>query len=139
MLCDRVLNLSNADHARVRIRSGWRGFTRVATNRITTSGGSKNVSVQIMSVFGKRTASINTNRLDDPALEQAVRLSEEMARLAPENPEYIPELGPQRYDQVNAYYDSTGNVTPGARATASRMLSARWTASGQSGDEGRNL
>ena len=118
MLCDRALSLSLADHVRIRVRSGWHGFTRVATNRITSSGGSENVSMQIMSVFGKRSATISTNRLDDPALEQAVRRSEAMARLAPENPEYMPELGWQRYDKINAYYDSTGNMTPEVCAQA---------------------
>ena len=37
-LCDRVLDLSQADHARVSVNSGWRGFTRTATNRITSAG-----------------------------------------------------------------------------------------------------
>ena len=32
-LCERVLRMSKADHARVNVDSGLRGYTRVATNR----------------------------------------------------------------------------------------------------------
>lgn len=117
-LCTRVMNLSGADHVRVQVQSGWRGFTRVATNRITTSGGNQNVSVRILSVFGKRMASITTNSLDDSGLLAAVKKSEDLARLAPENPEYMGELGPQEYMPVNAYYDATGQMSPEARAEA---------------------
>lgn len=120
-LCDRVLGLSKADHARVQVNSGWRGFTRVATNRITTSGGSEDVSIRITSVFGKRLASISTNSLNEKDLEQAVRRSEEMARISPENPEYLPELGAQQYTSVNAYYDATGGMSPDARAQAATI------------------
>ncbi len=117
-LCDRVLNLSKADHARVQVQSGWRGFTRTAANRVTTSGGSEDISVNITSVFDKRVASIGSNRLDDTALEETIRKSEQIARISPENPEYMPELGAQRYGTVESYYESTGNMTPEARASA---------------------
>ncbi|MBT5873902.1 MAG: TldD/PmbA family protein [Candidatus Latescibacteria bacterium] len=117
-LCSRVLGLSKADHARVQILSGWRGFTRTATNRVTTAGGSEDISVQITSGFGKRLASLRTNSLDQAGLETAVRKSEDMARISPENPEYMDELGPQQYDTVAGYYDSTGDLSPDARASA---------------------
>ena len=117
-LCDRVLDLSRADHARVSVNSGWRGFTRTATNRITSAGGSSDVTVRVTSVFGKRIASVATNQLDDVALTQAVSDSETLARLAPEDPEYLPELGPQPYSEPGGFYETTGQLTPEARASA---------------------
>ena len=117
-LCDRVLDLSQADHARVSVTSGWRGFTRTATNRITSAGGSSDVTVRVTSVFGKRIASVATNQLDDAALTQAVRDSETLARLAPEDPEYLPELGPQQYSEPGGFIATTGQLTPEARASA---------------------
>jgi len=117
-LCNRVLALSKADEARVNVSSGWRGYTRVATNRITSAGGSESVSVEITSVFGKRQASVSTTEIDDVSLEAAVRESERLAQLAPESPERMPELGAQQYGEVNAYYDSTGAMTTQARAEA---------------------
>ncbi len=117
-LCNRVLALSKADEARVNLSSGWRGYTRVATNRITSAGGSENISINITSVFGKRQASVSTTEIDDVSIEAAVRESERLAQLAPESPERMPELGPQQYGEVNAYYDSTGAMTTQARAEA---------------------
>lgn len=120
-ISERILQLSQADHCRVNINSGWRGYTRVATNRITSAGGSESTTVNITSVFGQRVASVNTNRLEDDDLLQALRQSEDMARLAPENPEYMPELGPQDYQPSQAYYASTGELEPQARAEAAAL------------------
>ena len=46
-ISDRVIELSQADHCRVNIDSGWRGYTRVATNRITSAGGADRTAVTI--------------------------------------------------------------------------------------------
>ena len=120
-LTERVLGFAKADHTRVNIRSGVRGFTRTAMNRVTTAGSSEDVSVAITSVFGKRVASIETNRLDDASLSQAVRDAEGLARISPENPEYLPELGPQNFAAISGYYDSTGNLSTEARAQAATL------------------
>jgi predicted Zn-dependent protease len=130
-ICDRILQMSVADQCRVNVDSGWRGYTRVATNRITSAGGRDNTSITITSTFGKRVASVNVNRYEDDALEQAVRRSEEMARLAPENPEFIPELGPQRYAEIPAYYESTGELEPQTRAEAAAIAIQKASSAGQ--------
>lgn len=130
-ISDRALQLSQADHCRVRINSGWRGYTRVATNRITSAGGSDSTSVNITSVYGKRVASVDTNQLDDAGLLSAVRRSEEMARLVPENPEYLPELGPQQYQSNAAYYAETGELEPATRAEAAAIAINKANAAGQ--------
>ena len=130
-ISERVLQFSEADHCRVRINSGWRGYTRVATNRITSAGGSDSTSVNISSIFGKRVASVDTNRLGDSDLLNAVRRSEQMARLVPENPEYLPELGPQQYQDNGAYYAETGELEPSTRASAAAIAIDQANAAGQ--------
>lgn len=120
-LTTKVLSFAKADHTRVQIQAGRRGFTRSAINRVTTAGGSEDVRVRLTSVFGKRVASVETNRLDDAALAQAVREAESLARLSPENPEYMPELGAQKFTAVNGYYDSTGELSTDARAAAAAI------------------
>jgi predicted Zn-dependent protease len=117
-LTAQVLDTSQADNARISVQSGRRGFMRCADNRITTAGGSTDVTVSITSVFGKRVASVTTNRLDSASLTEAVRRSESLARISPENPEYLAELGDQQYLDVNGYYDRTGNLSPEALAQA---------------------
>ena len=120
-LCGKILGFAKADHTRVNITSGISAFTRTAINRITTAGEINNVNVRIASVFGKRVGSVGTNRLDDASLERAVRDAEALAQIAPENPEYLPELGAQQYGQVDGYYSSTGNLTTEARARAASL------------------
>jgi len=120
-LCDKILGLARADHTRINITSGIQGFTRTAINRITTAGETNNVTVRITSIFGKRVASVDTNRLDDAALERAVRDAEALAKIAPENPEYLPELAEQKYMPVDGYYASTGDLTTESRARAASL------------------
>src|SRR6185503_7162428 len=62
-----------------------------------------------------------TNRLDDASLERAVHDCEALARLSPEDPEYMPELGEQKFSEVNAYYASTGDLTTEERARAASL------------------
>src|SRR5215475_13156890 len=120
-LAQKILGFAKADHTRVNINSGISGFTRTAINRVTTAGETTDVTVRIMSVFGKRVASLDTNRLDDASLQRAVRDAEALAKIAPENPEYIPELGSQKYLDVDGYYASTGNLTTESRAQAASL------------------
>lgn len=124
-LADRVLSFATADQTRVNLSSGIRGFTRTAMNRITTAGSTDNVSIRITSAFGRRVASIDTNRVDDAALAQAVRDCEALARLSPENPESLPEPQAQRYADVSAYYASTGDLTTEDRARSAALVLER--------------
>src|SRR5262245_48945454 len=110
-LCGRILGFAKADHTRVNIESGIHGFTRCAINRVTTAGTTEDTSVRLTSVFGKRVASISTNRLDDASLERAVRDCEALAKISPENPEYLRELGAQKYANIHSSYSSTGQLT----------------------------
>ena len=119
-LADRVLSFSKADQARVTITSEWNGNTRFADASITTSGGTTDVSVEVTVTIGRRRASASTNVLDDTSLRRTVDLAAQLARLSPEDPEIMPELGPQNYSPVNAYIEDTANLNPAARAGAVR-------------------
>ncbi len=96
-IAKKVLSFSAADECRVSINSGMRQNTRFAVNQISTAGDDYNAAVTVRSVIGKRVANVTTNRLDDASLKAAVANAERIARLAPEDPELLPELGPQQY------------------------------------------
>ena len=121
-LCDRILSFAKADHTRVNVDSGVRGFTRTAMNRVTTAGSTNDVSIRVTSAFGKRVASVDTNRIDPASLERAVKDAEALARLSPENPEFIPDPGPQTYASVSGYYSSTGDLTTEDRARSASLV-----------------
>jgi predicted Zn-dependent protease len=119
-LADRVLSFAKADQTRVNITSGWNGNTRFAGNQITTSGGITDTTITVTSTIGRRSASAETNILDDASLKRTVEFAESLARLSPENPEFLPELGPQEYATVNAFFDSTAGLDPESRAAATK-------------------
>ncbi len=121
-LARRVLGFSTADEARVNVSSGLSGNTRFAVNQISTAGDVYNAAVVVTSAFGKRVASATTNRFDDASLRQVVQTSERLARLVPEDPEYLGELGPQQYPPVSAFAAATAGLTPEVRARAVRAV-----------------
>lgn len=114
-LSAHILEMSAADETLVSIGSGWRGNTRFAVNRITTAGTLDNVSATVTARFGRQSASATTNRLDDASLAEAVAGAAELARLAPEDPELMPLLGPQEYMPSEGYYDSTADLDAALR------------------------
>jgi predicted Zn-dependent protease len=117
-LARRTLGFSRADEARVLIESGSEGNTRFAVNQISTAGDSYDATVRVTSAFAKRVASATSNRFDDESLRQVVETSERLARLAPEDPEHMPEPGPQAYMEVPGYFESVAGVTPEERVRA---------------------
>jgi len=121
-LCDRILSFARADHTRVSINAGVRGFTRTAMNRVTTAGNTTDVSIRVTSAFGKRIASVDTNRIDPASLERAVKDAEALARLSPENPEFMPDSGAQTYTDVKGYYPSTGDLSTEDRARSAAVV-----------------
>ena len=119
-LTARVLKMSTADATRVTVVSSREGNTRFADASITTSGGIEDTTVTIMATVGRRRASASTNVLDDASLQRTADLAIRLARLAPEDPELMPELGPQSYDTVSAFGGRTADLDPETRAAAVR-------------------
>lgn len=117
-LADRVLRMSTADQTRVTISSTWNGNTRFADASISTSGGITDTSVTVTATVGRRRASASTNVLDDASLKRTVDLAVRLARLAPEDPELMPELGAQTYTPIGAFMERTADLDPESRATA---------------------
>jgi len=117
-IIDKVLAYSKADEMSVALTGGRTGNIRYARNTVSTSGESYNLSLAITAVFGKRSGSSTINEFDDASLEKAVRRAEEIARLAPENPEFVPMLGPQNYTEGKTFSESTASIDPAYRAKA---------------------
>ncbi len=115
-ILDRALALTSADEAEATLSAGSSGNIRFARNIPTTSGESAGMSLNITCVFGRRTGSSSTTQVDDESLKAVVRRAEELARLAPENPEYMPRLGAQTYGRTPEWDDATAALSPDARA-----------------------
>ncbi len=130
-LVERVVKLSRADEAQITVDGGHETNVRFADNRVSTSGAVTDLSVDVYSAFGPKHAVASTNDVSDEGLERAVRQSEALARLAPDDPEALPLLGPQQYRETRAFFDSTAGLTPKARVEPARLaIEAAKTAGG---------
>jgi predicted Zn-dependent protease len=112
-IAGKLLERSRAETCTVWISGASSAGVRFAQNSATTNGKTDSVSVSIDSSFGQRSGAATASSLDDEALSRAQNRSEEMARLLPDNPEFLPPLGPQSYEPGDAAYDA---------ATASSQL-----------------
>jgi predicted Zn-dependent protease len=117
-LLKKVLAYSKADECEVNLSGTDGGNIRYARNSVSTSGGISQVSLIVSSAFGKKLGIATINEFDDTSLEKVVRRSEELAQLAPENPEYVSILGPQIYAEPITFVPATAAITPKLRADA---------------------
>ncbi|REA62781.1 TldD/PmbA family protein [Dyadobacter luteus] len=117
-IIDKVLAYSKADEMSVSLSGSRTGNIRYARNSVSTSGETTDLALAVTAVFGKKSGTSTINEFDDASLEKTVRRAEEIAKLAPDNPEYVPMLGPQKYLDINSYAESTAKITPEYRAQA---------------------
>ena len=106
-LLEKVVKLSVADECNASLNGSIAGNIRFALNNVSTSGIVSDTSLAVQVAFGKRTGVATINEFDDASLERVVRRAEDLARLAPENEEYMPELGPQVYLPTPTYAQAT--------------------------------
>jgi predicted Zn-dependent protease len=106
LIIERVLAASRADEATATLDATDTTHLRYARNTPSTSGQQLDCVLTVRSSFGKKSASATVNQLDEASLKQVVERSEQLARLAPDNPEQMPDLGPQAYVSVSAYDDT---------------------------------
>ncbi|HET7551006.1 MAG TPA: TldD/PmbA family protein [Gemmatimonadaceae bacterium] len=126
-IISRVAELSKADAVQVQLGSNHSSNTRFAANQMSTSGSIFDVTLAVQSSFGKKHAVVVTNDLSDESVRQVVTQSEALAKLAPEDPEAMPPLGPQQYATVPAYFESTASLSASdmARAAMTALEPAR--------------
>jgi predicted Zn-dependent protease len=117
-LLKKVLSYSKADECEVGLNGRIGGNIRTALNQVSTAGEVNTMSLSVSSTFGKKTGSASINEFDDASLEKAVRRSEELAQLAPDNREHMPMLGaPEKpFAESIEYNANTAAMTPESRA-----------------------
>jgi len=115
-LLKKVLAYSKAEECEVSLNGSEGGNIRYALNAVSTAGDISTVSLGVTSVFGKKAGTATIDEFDDAALERVVRRSEELAQLAPANPEYMPMLGPRDFPESITYNANTAAMTPESRA-----------------------
>lgn len=115
-ILDKVIAFSQADECTASLSGSVAGNIRFARNNVSTSGIVENVQLGVSVAFGKRVGTATTNEFDDASLERVVRRAEDLARLAPENPEFMPIIGKQTYAPTSTFSAATAAITPEYRA-----------------------
>ncbi len=117
-IVEKVVKMSKADSINVSLGTNYTTNVRFADNQMSTAGAVVDAGVVVQSSFGPKHAVVTTNDLSDESLRRCVQQSEVLAKLAPDDPEAMPELDPQRYQAVTAYFDATANAGAAERAQA---------------------
>jgi len=117
-ICERVLSLSKADECIVSINGKRNGNIRFARNAVSTAGLIDDTSITVRVAYGKRQGTATINEFDDKSLEKVVRRAEDLARLAPENPEFMPAVAKAPFKASNTFVQKTADIDPEIRAQA---------------------
>ncbi len=116
-LSDKIVALSKADSCIVTLGGSEERHVRFAQNMATTNGSPSSLGISVESHFGKKSGAASGTDLGDDALAALVTASENTAKLAPENPEFMPPIGPQKYQAGSSFSAAT-------QATTSAMLAS---------------
>jgi predicted Zn-dependent protease len=123
-LTKKALAAAKVPEVSIGISINSHGFLRFAGNAVTTSGQTQSASVQITAWKGKRSGTVSASidlwdaSAAEAALKKLVADAEALAALSPEDPEYVPLLGSQKYIDVDAFDKASAEMSAGARAAS---------------------
>jgi len=115
---DRVLAIASADECTATLTGSRTGNVRFARNSVSTAGLVEDGMLSVSVAYGKRQGTATINELDDKSLEKVVRRAQDLARLAPENPEFMAAVGKQAYTPSATFSAGTAAIDPAYRAEA---------------------
>jgi len=107
---EKLLKLSTYPECSISINDTEQAYTRFANNGITTASFSRRRSVSISVTRDGKTGSYSVDEFDDASLSKAMKKAEELAAIAPPNPERLSPLGPQEYPTVSDYDEATATA-----------------------------
>lgn len=132
---DRILGLCKkaapGAEIEVELRHAQRGHTRFACNEVSTAGEVERLKLELRLTYGQRSAATQISQLDDASIQAAAERCGRMARIAPEQPERMPLLGPQTYASPRGAVDAAlRGASARLRAEATKAAIARAEAAG---------
>ena len=117
-ILEKVVALSQADGCEANLQGSNSGNIRYARNSVSTAGVTEDIELVVQCNFGQKVGTATINEFDDASLARVVARAEETAKLAPESPEFMPVLGPQEYNESDAFVRATAEIKPQYRAKA---------------------
>ncbi len=112
-LIEFAIAQSQADGIFVSLDARETALSRFSENQISQNVRKNTFSLTVTSYFGKRSASASTTELDREAIAQTVKRAEDLASIAPEDPEWVELLPEQTYsDRLPAFDEVTATLSP---------------------------
>ena len=112
-LIDLAIAESQADGVFVSLSQSETALSRFSENQISQNVRKNTFQLTVTSYFGKRSASASTTELDREEIIKTLRRAEELARIAPEDPEWVELLPEQTYsDRIPAFDEATATLSP---------------------------
>jgi predicted Zn-dependent protease len=124
-IMERALSFSTSESCEINLNGNESGNIRYARNSVSTSGHRSNQTMAVQASFGNKSGTATIDEFDDESLKKVVKRAEELAKLSPENPEFVKPLGPQTYNESISFSEKTASISPEYRAeVAGKSISA---------------
>ncbi|UZO80716.1 TldD/PmbA family protein [Aquimarina sp. ERC-38] len=115
-IMEKALSFSSADACEINLSGSESGNIRYARNTVSTAGHNSNQTLVVQSNFGKKMGTATIDEFDDASLQKVVKRAEELAKLSPDNPEFMSIMEPQTYDTSVTFIEDTAKISPEYRA-----------------------
>ncbi len=92
-------------------------FLRFGNNELGQSQFTKSRTLSVRLASGKRQARTTTGRLEENFIRKAVEKAVDQLKTAPEDPDYLPMLGRQKYRTINRYHERTARESAETKAS----------------------
>ncbi len=115
-LIDSIVKQSEAEGVFVSISGRESALSRFGENQISQNVSKNQFQITITSYFDQSSASASTTDLNPDSISATIKRSQDLARFAPKDPEWIPLLEPQIYDDRTPAFDEyTATISPLAK------------------------
>jgi predicted Zn-dependent protease len=119
-LTDLVLEHSSGDHTSLTLYDQHGGTTRFANNQIVQNVDTRRGSLAVTVAFGRRHGTATTTDFTVGAVQNTLKRAEQIARVSPEDPEYLPPVGPKQYLSLPTNRAETAAAGPARRLEYAR-------------------
>lgn len=119
-LADLVMKHSTGDHTFFSLRDVHGGTTRFANNQVIQNVNLRRGSLSITVAFGRQHGSASTTDFTAGAVRETLKQAESIARLSPDDPEYLPPVGVQTYLSLPSARPETSAAGPARRLDYAR-------------------
>lgn len=100
----------DADDYYLRIRQDDALQTRFGQNAVTQHMTGMHPEIQLVVAYGAQSGSSSVNQDDEESLRNLVKTTQELARLAPPDPEFVPSASPAELPAVDNFAPATAAV-----------------------------